>query len=340
MKQFIVLPLLAMTLAASGCRTAGTQEPDVRPAGSGTYVVNEGGFAGGGNLSFYDPVAGSISNDVVRNADSWLFPNDILIRSGKIFVAVNGSDRIDIIDPDDDSVRSSIVFPPGTGPGYLITSGDRIYCANYDGTVSSIDASVDSILFTSGAVVGFPGGIVGSGGRLFVSDLGGWPDTGISVKVLDAATLGIVGSVHTGGGPARMVLTGGKLYAVASTAAKLWRIDPVTLEIEDSCDTGSIPGDIVTDGANLYLLTGDAVERVPLAPFARDTAALIGRSEGLFHYALGFDASSGHLYVSTILTAGGSGSFSVYSTAGARLGPPIAAGIFPGAFGFYVADPP
>ncbi len=339
MKYLYALISLAVTIGLPGCRTTGTHEPDTRPPGSGVFVVNEGGFAGGGNLSFYDPATGSIAHDVVRNADSWLFPNDILIRPGKLYIAVNGSNRIDVIDPVTDSVRSSIDFPIGSGPGLLLAHDGLIYCANYDGTVSAIDPENDSLLFSSAPVVGFPGGIVASGGRVFISDLGAWPDTGTSVRVLDALTLGVIGSAETGSGPARMVLAGGKLYVVASTAAKVWRIDPVSLVIEDSCDTGTISGDIVSDGLNLYLLTGDAVERVPIGVFTRDSIALIVRSEGLFNYALGLDATAGRLYVSTITSAGGSGSVSVHTKTGLRVGPSFAAGIFPGAFGFYVADP-
>ncbi len=338
MKLINVVVFVAVFTVMVGCREAGVNGPGTRNPGSGTYVVNEGGFAGGGNLSFFDPAAGTIVNDVVVNADNWLFPNDIYFFDGKMYVAVNGMDRIDVLDPANDSVLGSITFPVGRGPGFLVESGSVLYSANYDGTVSVIDPTADSILGSSARVVGFPGDIIVAQGKIFVSDLGAWPDTGKSIKVLDGTTLALIDSVVTGGAPARMVTSSGKLYVGTSVSGKVWRVDPGTLAVEDSCDVGAAPGDLAADGIYLYVLTADGVERIPLNGFERDATPLITRTGGIFNYAMDRDDATGELYVSTIVTAGGSGEIAVFTSSGIAVQAATQSGIFPGAFGFYRAD--
>jgi hypothetical protein len=330
-----VLLIVIFVAGLAGCRNSDPTGPAVRPEGSGTFVVNEGGFGGGGNLSFYDPSDGSVSHDVVRAATPWLFPNDIVFLGGMMYVAVNGGDFIAVVDPNLDSVVAEVRFAGGTGPGLLATALGRMYTANYNGTVSAVDTAADSVVATSARVVGFPGAILARNGRIFVSDVGSWPDTGANVMVLDAQTLAVVDSVRPGGGMAGLVSAGGKIYAGAAVSRKIFRFDPVTLHIEDSVALGSQPGDLATNGASLLVLTSDAVLRIPLATFEPDTVPFASRTDGLYNYAMGYDAMTGELYVSTITTGGGTGEVSVYNPLGQRISPPFAAGTFPGAFGFF-----
>jgi hypothetical protein len=335
LRIYFTLITLHVTISVMGCREAGTTAPDIRLPGGGTYIVNEGGFTGGGNLSFFNTSTGLLSHNVIRNAQNWLFPNDILFVSGKMFVAVNGSDMLAVVDPGSDSVRDSIILPPGAGPGFLAAGVGRVYSANYDGTVSAIDPEADTVLMQSGRIVGFPGDILSESGRVFVSDIGAWPDTGISVKVLDGNSLAVLDSLNIGGGPSGMALAGGKLYVASPASGRVYRVDPATFAIEDSVDAGRVSGDIESDGAHLFVLTPDAVERIAIAPFHRDTVPLISRVSGLYYYALGFDHVAGEIYVSLITTAGGSGEIGRFNAAGAPDGDLFEAGIFPGAFGFF-----
>ncbi len=339
MKFKLVNLVLVLIVWQGGCREADVTGPQLRSPGSGTYIVNEGVFAGGGNLSFFDPASGAMSNDVVVNPVDWLFPNDILFLDTTMYVAVNGADRIDVIDPETDSVLRSFTFPAGRGPGFLAEGGNRLYCANYDGTITAIDPAADSILGSSTRVVGFPGDLLVTQGKIFVTDLGSWPDTGRSTKVLDQATLTVIDSIVTGGAPSRMALSSGKLYIGTSVTMKIWRVDLLTLAIEDSCDVGAAPGDLAADGTALYVLTPDAVERIPLGTFEPDPVPLIPRAGGIFHYAMDRDDFSGELYVSTITTGGGSGEIAVFTSTGIAVRPAMPSGIFPGAFGFYRAAP-
>src|SRR5437773_1226672 len=137
MKISIHAMLLTVVLFASCRKTDSIVGPPPPPSTLGVYVVNEGGFSGGGALSYYDKNLDSMFNNVVGLAQSWVFPNDMKIVHSKGYVTVNGLDRIDVIDISTNQVIQSIVFPQYTGPGFLATgavvvSGAEMYTANYN----------------------------------------------------------------------------------------------------------------------------------------------------------------------------------------------------------------
>lgn len=102
-------------LQTVSCRNADTVT-GVLPFGStsGVYIVNEGGFSGGGSLSYYDKLKNSMSNNIVGVAQQWVFPNDMKIVGGKGYVAVNGLDRVDVVDLSNSHVTRSIQFSPSS----------------------------------------------------------------------------------------------------------------------------------------------------------------------------------------------------------------------------------
>jgi len=325
--------LILIALLTAGCRSS-TEAPGTGRAGrQGTYIVSEGVFAGGGSLGFYDREEGKITSIVSGSTADWLFPNDISIVGERGYVAVNGSGRIDVLDLAGDSIMGTVAaVPAASGPGYLVHAGAMLYAANYDGTVSAIDLNRDSVAAVSAPVVGFPGGFVRASGRLFVSDLGAWPDTGRWVRVVDPANLVVTDSILLGGAPAGMTVWGDRLFVATSVSMQVFEINSATLEVLDTARLSGPPGDIVTDGSFLYVMTPDGVDRISLAGFDPDSSRFIARAAGLFYYALGIDPSAGELIVSNIVSPGGSGVVEVYDFSGVPLGSAIPAGIFPGAF--------
>src|SRR5689334_22809989 len=98
MNNAIWTVLFLMAMASVACRDAGTVSVTPPPASAaGAYVVNEGLFSGGGSLSYYDALRDTMYLDLI--ASDWIFPNDLKIAAGKGYLAVDGSDRVDVIDP-------------------------------------------------------------------------------------------------------------------------------------------------------------------------------------------------------------------------------------------------
>ncbi|TLY30065.1 MAG: hypothetical protein E6K56_07325, partial [Ignavibacteria bacterium] len=184
------------------------------------YVVNEGGFSGGASLSYYDKQRDSMFNSIIGASANWTFPNDMIILSGKGYLAVNGSDRVDVLDLGSQSVAKSIQFPQFSGPGYFAADGSTLFVANYNGTVSIVSAGIDTLRTTTLAAVTFPGGIAFTNGKVFVSDYGTYVNNqfvpGHFVKIVSPALAQMTDSVRLGDAPGAMTVMSGKLFVVCA----------------------------------------------------------------------------------------------------------------------------
>ncbi len=335
MNRFSVIIALLLTVIASGCRKSNTIVGPPPPSSTvGVYVVNEGGFSGGGALAYYDADLDSMFQSVAGPAQSWVFPNDMKIVGSRGYVTVNGSDRIDIINVDDHAVTGSIIFPQFTGPGYLAVNGSAMYVANYNGSVSVIDLSHDSVVTTIPSVVGFPGGIAFVNGRVFVSDMGLFPAAGTLVKVVDPSSGAVVDSVTVQNTPGGMTVANGRVFVACVGTGKVYRIHPTSLAVEDSVQLPAVSGDIVSSGDTLFVLGFSSIAKLYGNPLTISDTTLIDMVGGMYFYSLSVDESMNELYVSNIVSPGGSGQVEIYTTSGILRRPPMPSGIFPGAFAF------
>jgi|GEM_PF-5905792 len=331
--SFIAIVITLLQIVA--CRNADTVTGAL-PSGStsGVYIVNEGGFSGGGSLSYYDKLKNSISNNIVGVAQQWIFPNDMKIVGGKGYVAVNGLDRIDVVDLASSQVTRSIQFSPSSGPGFLTWGDSLIEVANYNGTMSVVNTRNDSLIWTSQTIVGFPGGIISVGNKIFISDVGSYPSVGSTVKVLDVISRTVIDSIRTPGGPGSMTVMNGKLFVVCTDSARIFQIDPVTDLTEDSIQLSGYLGDIVSNNGLLFVLNSDSVSEISVGPLHVMHGGLVKRTDGLYFYALGIDDTNGDLYVSNITSSGGAGEIEIFTSSGFLKVQHFPVGIFPGAFAF------
>jgi hypothetical protein len=206
--------------------------------------------------------------------------------------------------------------------------------ANYDGSVSLIDLRTDSLVATIGAVVGFPGGIVWSAGKVFISDIGLYPDAGRWVKVLQLGSTIAVDSVRVENAPGPLLEQGGAVFVACTGTSMIYRIDPVGLALEDSLQLSTFVSDFAADGEALYVLGSDSVAKLEDNPLSLISSALISRLAGSYFYALAVQRTPGVIFVSTIMSPGGSGRVESYLTDGRVARQPFPVGIFPGAFAF------
>ncbi len=335
MKRLNVIVFLVASIAFAGCRLTPTS-PIVLPPGSapGVYVLNEGGFSGGGGVSFYDLQRDSVYQNAVAGSDGWVFPNDMKIIANKGYVTVNGTDRIYVVDIAGQSILKSITFPHFSGPEFMAAWGETLYVANFDGSVSLVDLRADTLLGTIPGVVGFPGGIVCAAGKVFVSDIGLYPKIGNVVKVLQPGSVSVHDSVTVENAPGAIVQLGNGVFVVCTGTSRIYRIDSGTLVLSDSLQLSAYPSDCVTDGEFLYVLGSDSVAKVDDNPLTLINSGLIRRAVGSYFYALGIERPANVLYVSNILAAGGSGRVESYRTDGTLRRAPFPVGVFPGAFAF------
>jgi hypothetical protein len=338
--QTILLMLLFMVVS---CRKANTGANAILPPSTiGVYIVNEGGFSGGASLSYFDKTRDSLYQNILGSSVSWAFPNDMLIQGTKGYVTINGSDRIDVVDITANTVIKSIALPQFTGPGYLAADGARMFVASYNGSVSSIGIANDSLLVTLNSVVTFPGGIAQLAGKVFVSDygtyVGGTFVPGRYIKVINASTMQVVDSIRVSEAPGAMTVSSGRVFAVcvgtATVAPRIYQITPDHDQIEDSLQISGSVSDIATDGHSLFVLSSNSVAKYDIGPLRLLSPMIVARATGNYYYALAIDGSNGDIYVSNIISTGGSGQIEIYTPLGVPRRLPIVSGIFPGAFAF------
>src|ERR1051326_4100046 len=134
----------ALLMIISACRSTDPVSPGGGTSTQGVYIVNEGGFSGGGSLSYYDKDRDTVLNNVAGSGLNWVFPNDMKIIGNKGYVVVNGTDHIDVMDLTLGARFHSISLPSLSGPEYLAIKGTTLYVANSSGTVSAIALANDS----------------------------------------------------------------------------------------------------------------------------------------------------------------------------------------------------
>ena len=234
----------------------------------------------------------------------------------------------------------TIAFSPGTSPGFLeVADNTTAFTANYSGTVSRVNLLSNSVVTTSGHVVAFPGGIVTASGKVYVSDYGLYPNYKNIVIVLDATTLNVLDTIDVGVAAGMMVKDSSGFVCIVCAGSypskgKVYTINTVTDAVVDSVEVGSSPSDIAMRNHLLYVLHGDRVMKLTISPLSVVDTLFVSLSSGLYFYAMNVDVSTGNVYVSKIVSSGGSGEVEIHTPSGALKRPPFAVGIFPGAFAF------
>jgi YVTN family beta-propeller protein len=337
--RYLSFALLSTCALILSCTTAETPPGSGLPgSGNGAFIMNEGVYPGYGSVSFYNRTNDSVYQNVVSINAKWVTPNDGKVVGNKLYVAVNGNDTIYILNSQSFAVTGRIHIPGG--PGFLdIIDSTRGVIANYDGTVCLIDLVHDVVIGTTLPVVTFPGGIVGINGKILVSDEGYYPTYSNIVRVLDGTTLQVIDSIYVGTAPGMIAkgvsplcfLVCGGVYPAKG---KVYTINTTADVLIDSTAVGVGPSDISYLNHSLYVLHGDRVMRLNSIPLSVGDSAFAVRGSGLYYYAMAADASTGDVYVSNVISPGGSGQVEIYTSAGVLRRPAFPVGAFPGSFAF------
>ncbi|MFT3909218.1 MAG: hypothetical protein QM737_07295 [Ferruginibacter sp.] len=156
------------------------------------YVLSEGGFgANNSYLAYRVDSSGALTADYFHEKNSSLaglgdLANDMIVYGNKIYILVNGSGKIHILNLTTGVLIDSINVP--SGPRFAVGYNGKVYATAYDGTVKVIDTT--SLTITNSIVVGpNPEGLVAVGNYLYVANSGGFnpvPDS--TVSVVDLST--------------------------------------------------------------------------------------------------------------------------------------------------------
>ncbi|WP_343747824.1 YncE family protein [Fluviicola sp.] len=249
--------LILLVLFAIGCKKKKAQEPDApKTLQHGMLVLNEGLFQqNNSTLGWFDFDSNSYTSNFFEqktNRSLGDTGNDMKKYGGKIYVIVNVSSTVEILDAaTGNSISQISMISGGTPkqPRYIAFSGSKAYITCYDGFVDVLDTA--SLTITNRIPVGAnPEGLAVSNGKLFVANSGGlnFPNVDSTVSVIDLGSLQEITRISVGKNPGAVQTDpSGEVYVItrgdyASIPSRMHRINPNTLSVVQSFnfDAGGI----------------------------------------------------------------------------------------------------
>jgi hypothetical protein len=220
----LVNKFLILTVLIVSCKKEQPEQIVPEQLSNGILVLNEGLFQqNNSSISWVNLADNSITDDFfLAKNDRQLGDtgNDMVLHGGKIYVIVNGSGLIEVINKQSGKSIKQIPMLNGgvnKSPRSIVFNGSRGYITCYDGYVDVLDTA--SLTITQRIQVGKnPENAVISNGKLFVTNSGGLhaPLMDSTVSVISLTTLEEIQRITVGKNPGRIeVDQQGDLYVIA-----------------------------------------------------------------------------------------------------------------------------
>ncbi|MCS7013211.1 MAG: YncE family protein [Chloroherpetonaceae bacterium] len=192
----VTVGLLSLVLAT--CRPMPTEPAPSAPAITrGIYVLNEGLFQrNNSTLTFYSLDSNKATTDffeLINRRTLGDTGNDLLMLRDKLYVLVNVSSKIEVLDARSGRALATIpLFNSNVArqPREMLLVGGRLFVTCFDGTVCVIDTA--RLVVTSVIRVGrHPEGLAFQNGKIYVANSGGldFPNYDSTVSVIDPISL-------------------------------------------------------------------------------------------------------------------------------------------------------
>ncbi len=332
-----ILPLLLLFTSCMRWDYGLDVEDDFSAPARGLFIINEGNFQyGNATLSFYDPAANRVENEVFFRANGMKLGDvaqSMTMYDGRAWIVVNNSRVVFAINPT--TFREVARITGFTSPRYIhfVNSRKAYVTQIWDNRIAVVDIPAREI---SGYIT-VPDMDAGTGSTEQMVQLGRyvycncWSYQNRLLKI-DSEADRVVGSLEVGSQPNSLVLDrNGKLWTLCDDA--LYRVDPESFTVEQSFafSNGAAPSELQLNGAGdlIYWLNDDvwrmsvSASRLPAAPFLR--------SRHTKYYGLTIDSSSGEVYVADAVDYQQQGLIYRYSPSGILIDE-FYAGVIPGAF--------
>ncbi len=199
MKKNLIWLILPTVLILNSCKKddkVSTPDTSIKPA-KGVYVLSEG--APGSNstkLSFRDSSGNFTGDFFLQQNPSFTgglgdLGNDMIIYGSKLYIVMNNSNRVTVLNASTGVFIDSIPFRNGAvgkQPRFALGYNGKVYVSAWDATVSIVDTTSLDIVGTIN-VGPNPEGLAAVGNYLYVANSGGFnpvPDS--TVSVIDLTT--------------------------------------------------------------------------------------------------------------------------------------------------------
>ncbi len=250
LKRAILLIALGFTFSACNPDENDTDfGTSATPVGKGFYVLCEGLWSKNNSaLDFYSTETGKTTFDLylhTNGAGLGDTGNDILEVDGKLFIAVNASNCVMVVNKTTCKRIRLIALTQGENPQprCLAYSQGKVYVSCFDGTVYKIDANSYAIEKTALTQGRNPEAIAVCEGKLFVANTGGldFPNFDNSISVMDLEDLSLITKIEGLLNPGQIKVYGSQILVQARGVyddetfsykdSELVRIDASTLQV-------------------------------------------------------------------------------------------------------------
>ncbi len=340
--KFYFALLLTILLLVNGCKKAENITSEM-PTLKGVYVLNEGNFGrNNSTLSYYVPDSDRVYEDVfyqVNGRELGDTGNDIVISGNKVFIVVNNSDKIEIIEPKTHKSIGTILLP-GASPYKIAILGGRGYVTNlYRNAITVIDVVNNSVLIDTIKVGDNPTGIFAFNDKIYVANSGfGY---GKTISVIDAKTNKVVKTITVGDSPDAFAIDQiGRLWVLCygsygdwsnpndDTDGKLFAIDVNTDTVLDSIVIGGHPSRLVIYGDFAYTIKNGNIVRINLKTKDKNENFIQGN-----FYSVALDQINNLLYCADAKDYVQKGEVYIYDLSGKFVNK-FQVGVIPGSFAF------
>ncbi len=329
LRYVLILFLAALALSCS--------DDEETPKGEyehGVFILNEGGQASNGTVSFYNQSTSQTTASILGlNSTGFvgLYPQSITFSGDKSYVVVGGDNKIAVADANTFESISTITDPAIVTPRYVEVINDKAYISvwgPYDANYALIDSYVLVYDLKTNTVIKKIDTDEGTenflynGNYLFAANYGSGSST---LSVINPTENSLVKEIQLSSGPSGLAIDANNKVWVAciggymASSGKLFRINPSTLAIEATISvTGGMGTDIAmtTDKQNILYTVGTSVYKLPISSTTQASSPLFTSAEASSIYAFNVDPNNGDIWIADPLAYSTPGKFFVYTSDG------------------------
>jgi YVTN family beta-propeller protein len=347
LKLSTLITATALSVIVASCHKDKTVTPVTTPATSGLYVLNQGLFnSNNSTLSFYSYSSKQVTPDVFNTVNGHGLGdtgNDVEIYGSKMYIVVNVSSTIEVVDRKTaKSIKQIKLFNGTTArePRDIVFYKNNAYVSSYDGTVAVIDTAALSV--SQYIKVGRnPEQLAVANGKLYVANSGGlgFPNFDKTVSVINLNTLLVTATIPVGVNPQNVAAdTYGNVYV---QSAGDYGSNPSSLAIiDDNTDvvksqTNFDGSSMTIQGDNLYFITSakKIVVYNAKSQAVTTTSFITDGTVITTPYSIAADGTTGEVFVTDAIDYSSNGTLYAFDKTGKKEYS-ITVGISPGKIAF------